>query len=170
MAARNVLLTYDLKAKVADFGLSSRIYVETDTRKGGNSNIIPFRWAAYEVLQSGPAIKEFSDIWSFGVLMWEIFHLGSAVPYGDKKEYGEVILFLKSQHRLSQPPLCPQYVYDLMFECWTENYNRRPTFLQLKTKLCDFNPSKHLSYPKSVLFSPLMGQENVMYTDCNVRQ
>ena len=137
MAARNVLLTHDEKAKIADFGLSTRIYIHTTERKGSKQNMVPFRWAAFEVLTKGTTIIEYSDVWSFGVLVWEIFHLGAAIPYGDN-DCEEIIKFLKNGSRLGQPPLCPQYVYDLMAGCWTENYNRRPTFLQLKTKLCDF--------------------------------
>ena len=82
LAARNILLTHDRRAKIADFGLSTRIYIQTSERKGANKGTFPFRWAAYETIESGATIKEFSDVWSFGVLMWELFHLGSAIPYG----------------------------------------------------------------------------------------
>ena len=74
-----------MKAKIADFGLSSRIYVHTSERKGQKENVVPFRWAAIEVIQGKTAIKEYSDVWSYGVFMWEIFYLGAAVPYGKKK-------------------------------------------------------------------------------------
>ena len=59
MAARNVLLTHDLNAKVADFGLSSRIYVtlEEELVKGSNQDTVPYRWAAYETLFQGETIK-----------------------------------------------------------------------------------------------------------------
>ena len=97
--------------------------------------MIPFQWAAFEVLTKGTTIIEYSDVWSFGVLVWEIFHLGAAIPYGDNNDYEEVIKFLKNGSRLGQPPLCPQYVYNLMLECWMENHLYRPTFLQLKNQL-----------------------------------
>ena len=138
MAARNVLLTHDQKAKIADFGLSTRIYIHTTERKGSKRNMIPFQWAAFEVLTKGTTIIEYSDVWSFGVLIWEIFHLGAAIPYGDNNDYEEVIKFLKNGSRLGQPPLCPQYVYDLMLECWMENHLYRPKFLQLKNQLKTF--------------------------------
>ena len=59
MAARNVLLTHDLNAKVADFGLSSRIYVtlEEELVKGSNQDTVPYRWAAYETIFQGETIK-----------------------------------------------------------------------------------------------------------------
>ena len=133
------MLTHDLKAKIADFGLSTRIYIHTTERKGSKQNIVPFRWAAIEVFTKGTAIIEFSDVWSYGILMWEIFHLGSAIPYGDKNDYEEIIKFLKNRSRLGQPPLCPQYVYNLMLECWMENHLKRPTFCQLKNQLNNFD-------------------------------
>ena len=149
LAARNVLLTHDMKAKIADFGLSIRIYSEKSTyavRKGKKDQSIPFRWAATEVLRGETAIKEYSDVWSFGVLMWEIFYLGFAVPYGDKKEYEEVVNFLQEGNRLNKPPLCPPYIYDLMLDCWNEDYLLRPVFLHLKDQL-EKSESKKYSIP-----------------------
>ena len=160
LAARNVLLTYKMKAKIADFGLSSRIYVNTSERKEPKDNVVPFRWVAYEIFLGKTAIKEFSDVWSYGVLIWEIFHLGSAVPYGDKKRFEEVIEFLQNGGRLSKPPMCPQDIYDLMLECWMENYLNRPTFSQLQSQLKKFFSKKHS------LTRPTIGShENLRYTE-----
>ena len=75
-------MTHDRKAKIADFGLSTRLYIQTLERKEAKKGTFSYRWAAYEVIQSGATVKEFSDVWSFGVLMWELFHLGSTIPYG----------------------------------------------------------------------------------------
>ena len=140
MAARNVLLTHDMKAKIADFGLSTRIYFKSTERKGPVENIIPIYWAALEVLQGRAAIIEYSDVWSFGVFMWEVFYLGSAVPYGDKKGFEEILDFLRKGHRLSKPPMCPEYIYDLMLDCWHDNHLYRPRFKQLKSQLKKFDP------------------------------
>ena len=145
MAARNVLLTHDKKAKVADFGLSTRLYINTSEQKGSRHDAIPLRWTAYEILRNRTAIIEFSDVWSFGVLMWEIFYLGSAIPYGNLSGYQEVLKFLENGKRLSKPPFCPQYVYEIMLECWMLNHLKRPTFFQLKTKLNNFAEKKDLS-------------------------
>ena len=121
MAARNVLLTHDMKAKIADFGLSTRIYFNTTERKGPVENMVPIHWAALEVLQGRAAIIEYSDVWSYGVFIWEIFYMGSAVPYGDKKEFEEILDILQKGHRLSKPPMCPKYTYNLMLDCWHAN-------------------------------------------------
>ena len=72
--------------------------------------------------------------------MWEVFYLGSAVPYGDKKGFEEIIEFLQRGQRLGKPPLCPKFVHELMLECWYENHLYRPRFKQLKTELKKAKP------------------------------
>ena len=135
----------DKKAKVADFGLATRIYTleeEISEMKVTKPGFFPFRWAAYEVLETGTANKESSDVWSFGVLVWEIFHLGCALPYGDKKIYEEVREFVQKGYRLSKPDYCPKYMHDLMLDCWQKSHLDRPTFSQLKSLMTNFNNNR----------------------------
>ena len=139
-----------MKAKIADFGLCTRIYLHYNEKKGPKENIVPIRWTALEVLLKGEPIKEFGDVWSFGVFIWEVFHLGVKIPYGEMTDYEKVIKYLKDGHRLSKPELCPQHIYDLMIECWSENYLQRPTFLQLKDQLMT-DPKKQSSRRSSTL-------------------
>ena len=151
MAARNVLLSYDLNAKVADFGLSSRIYhkrTEGNQRSGANQDTFPFRWSAYEMLQTGVAILEKSDVWSFGIFMWEIFYLGAAMPYAGISALPELVTFLETSQRLDKPPLCPQSLYDLMLLCWGQVYHFRPTFSEIQQELTDFQTSHQQSMPQ----------------------
>ena len=87
LAARNILLTDQLVAKISDFGLSQRLYqsISSSTSHSGNVGYmqLPIKWLALEVLMHGQATTK-SDIWSYGVLVWEILHLG-AEPYRSGK-------------------------------------------------------------------------------------
>ena len=107
-------MNYNLKAKVADFGLAARMYMRSNNNKqiGANMDTFPFTCSAFEILQTGVAIKEKSDVWSFGVLMWEIFYLGEALPYADIAGLPELVSFLETHQRLEKPPLCPQDLYE----------------------------------------------------------
>ena len=144
MAARNVLLTYNLKAKVADFGLAARMYMTSNNNEqiGANMDTFPFRCSAFEILRTGVAIKEKSDVWSFGVLIWEIFYLGEALPYVNIAGLPELVNFLETGQRLEKPPLCPQGLYELMLWCWNQHYQFRPTFSEIKRDLKKFQPSQ----------------------------
>merc|ERR1719203_1023902 len=104
LAARNVLLNYDLKAKVADFGLASRLYMRThgNQHRGAHQDTFPFHCSAFEILKTGVAIKEKSDVWSFGILMWEIFYLGEASPYADITGLQDLVEFLETRQRIER--------------------------------------------------------------------
>ena len=79
------------------------------------------RWSAIEILSNGTALIEKSDVWSFGIFLWEMFHLGSALPYGIIGNVEALVNFLKNGNRLDMPQLCPEFLYDLMMKCWNEN-------------------------------------------------
>ena len=136
---------------MADFGLAGRIYMRTNGNQlsGANQDTFPYKWSAYEVLKTGVAIKEKSDVWSFGILMWEIFYLGEALPYADINELPKLRNFLETQQRLEQPPLCPQSLHGLMMWCWEQLYQFRPSFSEVKKELKNFQSSQRKSQARS---------------------
>ena len=159
------MLNYDLKAKVADFGLASRLYMRThgNQRRGANQDTFPFHCSAFEILKTGIAIKEKSDVWSFGILMWEIFFLAEALPYADIAGLPELVNYLETGQRLEKPPLCPQSLYDLMLRCWEQLYQFRPTFSEIKRDLKMFQSNQQ----QSMRSSDHVHQENSDQTNPN---
>ncbi|KAM7295781.1 hypothetical protein ISCGN_021035 [Ixodes scapularis] len=127
LAARNILLLSKQQVKIADLGLSRDAYEEGLYRKttGGR---LPVRWMAVESL-SHFTYTPMSDVWSFGVLMWEVMTLG-AVPYPGVNNH-EVLQYLLEGNRLNRPSDCAQDVYDIMASCWNSNPISRPCFGQM---------------------------------------
>uniref|UniRef100_A0A0N5A0D3 receptor protein-tyrosine kinase n=1 Tax=Parastrongyloides trichosuri TaxID=131310 RepID=A0A0N5A0D3_PARTI len=131
LASRNILLDQFYRCKIADFGLS---------RNGlNNENIeleytnamakkIPIRWTSPEALEKG-LYTAASDVWSFGILMWEVYTLGER-PYYDwshRKIYEEVL----QGYRLPKPGDAPDTIYQVMVQCWNHDRNERPTFASI---------------------------------------
>ncbi|XP_019637130.1 PREDICTED: tyrosine kinase receptor Cad96Ca-like [Branchiostoma belcheri] len=131
LAARNVLLGKDLTAKISDFGLSRDIYEESEYVKSTKSQL-PVRWMAYESLFYHTYTTQ-SDVWSFGVLLWEIMTMGKK-PYG-RMTGKDLMKLLPDGYRLEKPALCPQEIYDVMRCCWETLPENRPTFPDLKVTL-----------------------------------
>ncbi|PRP83641.1 hypothetical protein PROFUN_03796 [Planoprotostelium fungivorum] len=128
LATRNLLLDGAMNCKISDFGLSREENVYN-----GKSSAIPYRWAAPEVMQDRISTLQ-SDVWSFGVVVWEIF-AGARVPYQilTNKEVFEQNKVLNGT-RLEQPDLCPPAVWDLVLDCWMKNPSQRPTFERIRSR------------------------------------
>lgn len=131
LAARNVLLVSKNHAKIADLGLSRDMYEEGLYRKQGAGRL-PARWMALESL-SHMTYTTMSDVWSFGVLLWEVASLG-AVPYSGVDNH-ELLEFLMAGNRLPKPVNCPQETYDIMTSCWNASPVCRPTFSTVVCRL-----------------------------------
>ena len=137
LAARNILLTENLNAKISDFGLSRRIYsasnVPQNIKKDQDEKLIPLpvRWVALEVLLFQEFVPVKSDIWSYGVVIWEIFS-GGCEPYGEGILLNQLIYQLSCGHRLTDPKNCPLAVSSIMKQCFQEKPNLRPDFSDIK--------------------------------------
>ncbi|XP_061113994.1 tyrosine-protein kinase Srms [Conger conger] len=130
LAARNILVGDDLVCKVADFGLA-RIIKDSVYTASRNTKI-PVRWTAPEAaLHQRFSVK--SDVWSFGVLLYEMMSRGK-MPY-DGKSNKEVLDILASGYRLPCPGRCPSNIYHIMMECWHADSAKRPSFHSLHSQL-----------------------------------
>ena len=142
IAARNCLVGENdkqLSVKISDFGMARDVYQEEYYRRRGGT--LPIRWMAPEAITDGKYTVE-SDIWSLGVLLWEIFSFGYQPYYGRDNE--QVIGgILQGSLSLECPPLCPRSVFRLMLRCWERNPSERITSgdvasaLQDMKDLCD---------------------------------
>ncbi|KAG1702093.1 Proto-oncogene tyrosine-protein kinase ROS [Nymphon striatum] len=131
LAARNCLVSsYDPQlriVKIGDFGLARDIYKNDYYRKEGEG-LLPVRWMAPESLVDGVFTSQ-SDIWAFGVLLWEVMTLGQQ-PYPARTNL-EVLQFVRDGGRLDKPDNCPDDLHQLMLKCWSYLSEDRPAF-----KLC----------------------------------
>ncbi|XP_018568526.1 tyrosine-protein kinase receptor torso isoform X2 [Anoplophora glabripennis] len=131
LAARNVLICKDNTVKISDFGLSrdvyhNKIYCKTT---GGK---LPLRWMALESM-THQVYTTRSDVWSFGILLWEIITLGST-PYPGIST-GDLLPLLKSGYRMEKPSNCSNELYTIMCKCWKAAPRERPTFSELRKTL-----------------------------------
>nr|XP_019608503.1 PREDICTED: fibroblast growth factor receptor 2 isoform X9 [Rhinolophus sinicus] len=127
LAARNVLVTENNVMKIADFGLARDIN-NIDYYKKTTNGRLPVKWMAPEALFDRVYTHQ-SDVWSFGVLMWEIFTLGGSPYPGIPVE--ELFKLLKEGHRMDKPANCTNELYMMMRDCWHAVPSQRPTFKQL---------------------------------------
>jgi len=135
LAARNILLSHNFKvAKIADFGLGHQIYKNYKMLDREKNLQLPFRWSAPESL----TYREFSsgsDVWSFGVLMWEIFTLGK-VPFAHViADNFDPNKLLSGDVKLNRPDLASDNIYQLMTDCCNPERKKRPTFSDAKEQL-----------------------------------
>ncbi|XP_076018731.1 fibroblast growth factor receptor 2 isoform X3 [Genypterus blacodes] len=127
LAARNVLVTEVNVMKIADFGLARDVH-NIDYYKKTTNGRLPVKWMAPEALFDRVYTHQ-SDVWSFGVLMWEIFTLGGSPYPGIPVE--ELFKLLKEGHRMDKPGNCTNELYMMMKDCWHAISSQRPTFKQL---------------------------------------
>ncbi|XP_036032209.1 epithelial discoidin domain-containing receptor 1 isoform X4 [Onychomys torridus] len=141
LATRNCLVGENFTIKIADFGMSRNLYAGDYYRVQGRA-VLPIRWMAWECILMGKFTTA-SDVWAFGVTLWEVLMLCRSQPFGqltDEQVIENAGEFFRDQGRqvyLSRPPACPQTLYELMLRCWSREPEQRPPFAQLHRFLAD---------------------------------
>ncbi|XP_032591789.2 platelet-derived growth factor receptor alpha isoform X2 [Drosophila grimshawi] len=131
LAARNILLCEGNVVKICDFGLARSMY-RGDNYKKSESGKLPIKWLALESL-SDHVFSTYSDVWSFGIVMWEFFSL-SKVPYPGIDPNQELFNKLNDGYRMEKPPYANQELYEIMLECWRKSPESRPLFDELEKR------------------------------------
>ncbi|CAG5127642.1 unnamed protein product, partial [Candidula unifasciata] len=124
LAARNCMVAEDKTVKIGDFGMTRDIY-ETDYYRKGSKGMFPVRWMAPESLIDG-VFTSMSDVWSYGVVLWEMITLAAQPYQGLSNE--EVVKFIADDNTMDVPDGCPEKIAHLMRHCWTRRPKGRPTF------------------------------------------
>ncbi|CAH1391097.1 unnamed protein product [Nezara viridula] len=135
LAARNCLVSENLTVKISDFGLSRDVY-SSDYYRVQSKSLLPVRWMPPESILYGKFTTE-SDVWSYGVVLWEIYSYGLQPYYGYSNQ--EVIEMIRSRQLLPCPEDCPSCMYSVMMECWHEVPLRRPHFPEITARLRSFS-------------------------------
>uniref|UniRef100_A0AAQ6A252 Tyrosine-protein kinase receptor n=1 Tax=Amphiprion ocellaris TaxID=80972 RepID=A0AAQ6A252_AMPOC len=133
LAARNCMVAEDFTVKIGDFGMTRDIY-ETDYYRKGGKGLLPVRWMSPESLKDG-VFTTMSDVWSFGVVLWEIATLAEQPYQGMSNE--QVLRFVMEGGLLDKPDNCPDMLFELMRMCWQYNPKMRPSFLEIISSIKD---------------------------------
>lgn len=134
LAARNILLSENNVVKICDFGLARDVYKDPDYVRKGEARL-PLKWMAPEAIFDKVYTTQ-SDVWSFGVLMWEIFSLGAS-PYPGVQIDEEFCCRLKEGTRMRAPEYSSSEIYQTMLDCWHGEPLKRPSFTELVGRLGD---------------------------------
>ncbi|GAA6091919.1 KIT proto-oncogene, receptor tyrosine kinase b isoform X2 [Tachysurus ichikawai] len=143
LAARNILLTKGRVAKICDFGLARDIAKDSNYVLRGNARL-PVKWMSPESLFSCVYTFE-SDVWSYGILLWEIFSLGNS-PYPGVPVGTIFYKMIQDGYRMSEPEFAPSEIYEVMRWCWSSEPLKRPTFRKLveRTEMLLSEATKHV--------------------------
>ncbi|XP_078603172.1 uncharacterized protein LOC144877142 [Branchiostoma floridae x Branchiostoma japonicum] len=148
IAARNVVISDRKAAKISDFGLSRDVYVSSAykrTDQGGEEELLPLKWMSVESLRDGVYTCE-SDVWSYGVLLWEIASFGEEPRYAGGPMHPDVctlLELLRKGVRLQQPENCPLSVYRIIRSCWIVDPSKRPTPEELFQRIDQMRPERY---------------------------
>uniref|UniRef100_A0A8C9TE36 Proto-oncogene tyrosine-protein kinase receptor Ret n=1 Tax=Scleropages formosus TaxID=113540 RepID=A0A8C9TE36_SCLFO len=170
LAARNVLVAEGRKMKISDFGLSRDVY-EEDSYVKRSKGRIPVKWMAIESLFDHIYTTQ-SDVWSFGVLLWEIVTLGGNPYPGIAPE--RLFNLLKTGYRMEKPENCAEEMYNLMLRCWKQEPDKRPTFSEISKELekmmvksRDYLDLAASTPADALLYDDTLSEEDTPLVDCN---
>ena len=158
LAARNILVTGSWIAKISDFGLARETSSEGEYIKN-RRNLLPVKWTAIEALVEG-RFTTASDVWSYGVVLWEISNIGGS-PYNGISPH-DIMSHVGSGGRLGRPVRCSPYLFSIMSQCWETLPEKRPTFTTLRQKLSAMLDEAESTYI-NVGFMSESGKENNGY-------
>jgi serine/threonine protein kinase len=131
LATRNCLVGDGFVVKIGDFGMSRDVY-STDYYRVGRQTMLPIRWMPPESILYRKFTIE-SDIWSFGVVLWEIYTFGRQ-PWYELANH-EVIQEVTNGRLLSKPDVCPEEMFQIMLSCWQQNPQDRAPMSQIHSQL-----------------------------------
>ncbi|TNN17802.1 Epidermal growth factor receptor isoform 5 [Schistosoma japonicum] len=143
LAARNVLVQTREHVQITDFGLAKMLERRDEDSVIVKAGRVPIRWLAIETLQYG-IYSHKTDVWSYGITLWEVFTFGKR-PYEDVDTVDIKDHVIKGG-RLTQPDICTLDVYMVLVKCWMEDYESRPTFIELMRTFNTFckTPGRYL--------------------------
>lgn len=133
LAARNVLVGQKETCKVTDFGMARDVQEENIYERKTKGRL-PVKWTAYEALLYGKYTTK-SDVWSYGVVLYEIFTIGGS-PY-PRMDGRKIANLLQEGYRIPKPQHVDDKLYQIMMKCWKNDPGARPTFSELKNQLKD---------------------------------
>ncbi|XP_024114871.1 platelet-derived growth factor receptor alpha [Oryzias melastigma] len=140
LAARNVLLSQGKIVKICDFGLARDIMHDSNYVSKG-STFLPVKWMAPESIFDN-LYTTLSDVWSYGILLWEIFSLGGT-PYPGMVVDSSFYNKIKSGYRMAKPEHAPPDMYEMMMKCWNSDPEKRPSFMGLSDAVASLLPSSY---------------------------
>ncbi|XP_069673156.1 insulin-like peptide receptor isoform X2 [Periplaneta americana] len=159
LAARNCMVAEDLTVKIGDFGMTRDIY-ESDYYRKGTKGLLPVRWMAPESLKDG-VFTSYSDVWSYGVVLWEMATLASQPYQGLSND--QVLRYVIDGGVMARPENCPDRLYQLMRLCWQHRPGDRPPFMEIVTFLL---PDVSSDFEKVSFYHSEEGQE--LYTSLHI--
>lgn len=155
LAARNILLTQGRVAKICDFGLARDITTDSNYVVKGNARL-PVKWMSPESIFECVYTFE-SDVWSYGILLWEIFSLGNS-PYPGMPVDAKFYKLIKEGYRMDAPEFAPSEMYQIMRSCWDADPFNRPPFRKvverIEQQLSDAAKHIYLNFSSKIPVAP----------------